>query len=121
MAKRKTANPFQGRWLIEEMDQWDVEEEPEELQPFIEFERDNTGQFQFGCVYGEIDCRLGQRDGKPAVEFSWEGHYEDEQVLGRGWAVLDGDELHGMVFFHLGDESGFTARRVEEKPKRKRK
>jgi hypothetical protein len=121
MAKRKTANPFQGRWLIEQMDQWDVEEESEEFQPFIEFERDDTGQFQFGCVYGEIHYRLGQRDGKPGVEFSWEGHDEDEQVFGRGWAVLDGDELNGMVFFHRGDESGFMAKRVKEKPKRKRK
>ena len=28
MAKRTRANPFQGRWLIEHMDQWDVEERP---------------------------------------------------------------------------------------------
>jgi len=33
MAKRKSANPFQGRWLIEHMGQWDVAEESEELQP----------------------------------------------------------------------------------------
>ena len=68
MAKRKSANLFQGRWLIEQMDQWDVEGESEELQPFIEFDQSDTGQFQFGCVYGEMDYRLGQRDGKPAVE-----------------------------------------------------
>ena len=119
--KSKAKNPFLGRWLIGYMDQWDVEEESEELQPFIEFERDDTGQFQFGCVYGEMDYRLRQRDGKPAVEFSWEGHDEDEQVFGRGWAVVDGDELTGMIFFHLGDESGFTAQRAKEKPKGKRK
>ena len=119
--KAKAKNPFQGRWLIEQMDQWDVEEESEEFQPFIEFERDDTGQLQFGCVYGEMDYRLGQRDGKPSVEFSWEGHDEDEQVFGRGWAVLNGDELGGMIFFHLGDESGFVANRVKEKPKRTRK
>jgi len=44
MAKHKAANPFLGRWRIEHMDQWDVEEESEELQPFIEFERSDTGQ-----------------------------------------------------------------------------
>ena len=120
MAKRKPKSPIEGRWLIESMTEWDVEETIEELQPFIEFERDDTGQFRFGCVYGEMDYRLGQRDGKLAVEFSWEGHDEDEQVFGRGWAVLDGDELTGMIFFHLGDESGFVAKRVKEKPKRKR-
>ena len=52
MVKRKTANPFFGRWLIEHMDQRDVDEESEEFQPFIEFERSDTGQFQFACVHG---------------------------------------------------------------------
>jgi hypothetical protein len=121
MAKRKPLNPFQGRWLIEHMDQWDVQEESEELQPFFEFEKADIGQFQFGCVYGEMDFCLGKRDGKAAFEFSWDGHDEDEQVFGRGWAMIDGDEMTGMIFFHLGDESGFVAKRVNEKSKRTRK
>jgi hypothetical protein len=121
MAKRERPNPFRGRWLIEQMDQWDVEEESDEFQPFVEFERDDTGQFQFASFYGEMDCRLGQRDGKPDIEFTWEGHDEDELVFGRGWAVLDGDDLTGMIFFHRGDESGFVAKRASEKPKRKRR
>ena len=93
---------------------WDVEETVEELQPFVEFERSDGGQFQFGCVYGEMDCRLTERNGKPAAEFSWEGHDDDEQVFGRGWAVLDGDELDGMIVFHMGDESGFRARKGKQ-------
>jgi hypothetical protein len=34
--------------------------------------------------------------------------------------VLEGDELHGMIFFHQGDESGFVARRVkaQKRPRR---
>ena len=112
MAKRKPANPFQGRWLIEYMDQWDVEEEYEELQPHLEFGRGDSGQFQFGCVYGDMDCRVGQRDGQPAIEFSWEGHDEDGQVFGRGWATLDVVELSGMIFFHHGDDSGELAHRL---------
>ena len=110
MAKRKSASPFVGRWLIEEMDQWDVEDESEELQPFIEFERSNTGQFQFACVHCEMDCHLTQRDGQPAIEFTWDGNDESEHVFGRGWAVLNGDQLTGMIFFHIGDASGFIAR-----------
>ena len=102
------------------MTAWDVEETVEELQPFIEFERSDTGQFQFGCVHGQMDCRVTQRDGQPAVEFSWDGNDETEHVFGRGWATLDGDELNGMIFFHLGDESGFTARRAGKKSGRKR-
>ena len=31
---------------------------------------------------------------------------------GRGWAVLEEDRsLRGRIFFHLGDDSGFTAGR----------
>ena len=58
--------------------------------------RANTGQFHFGYVHGEIDYRLGKRDGKPAVEFTWDGHDEMDPAQGRGWAVLEGEELKGM-------------------------
>jgi hypothetical protein len=119
MAKRKSKSPIEGRWEIVSMTEWDMEYIEEELQPFIEFERSGTGVFQFGYVYGEMDCQLTQRDGKPAVEFSWEGNDEEDHVFGRGWAMVEGDELAGMIFFHQGDESGFVAKRVKEKPKRK--
>jgi len=113
MAKRKPKSPIQGRWTITSMTAWDVEETVEELQPFIEFDRNDGGQFHFGCVYGEMDCRLTERYGKPAAEFSWEGHDEDEQVFGRGWAVLEGELLEGMIFFHHGDEPEFVAEQAE--------
>ena len=62
------------------MSEWDMEYIEEELQPFIEFDRNGTGVFQFGHIYGEMDCQLTQRDGKPAVEFSWEGNDEEDHV-----------------------------------------
>ena len=34
MAQRKPTDLVQGRWLIEHMDQWDVEEDCKELQPY---------------------------------------------------------------------------------------
>jgi hypothetical protein len=44
------------------------------------------------------------------VEFSWEGNDECDPASGRGWAVLEEDgSLCGRIFFHLGDDSGFTA------------
>ena len=121
MGKRKPKQSIQGRWDIVSMAEWDEEYLHEDVQAFIEFTTKGGGEFQFGYVQGQMDCRATEKDGKPAVESSWEGHDEDEQVFGRGWAVLDGDELTGMIFFYLGDESGFVAKRVEEKPKRKRK
>ncbi|MDB5307267.1 MAG: hypothetical protein JWO38_1469 [Gemmataceae bacterium] len=38
----------------------------------------------------------------------------------QGWAVLKGDELQGMIFFHQGDDSEFVARKTNSKrPRRK--
>jgi hypothetical protein len=73
------------------------------------------GKFHFGYVQGIMDYREGQRDGKPCVEWSWEGNDESSQCSGRGWAVLEGDTLIGMIFIHLGDESDFEAERTETK------
>lgn len=76
-----------------------------------------TWWLQFGYVQGEIDYRLTSREGKAAVEFSWEGgDWADGTPLsGRGCAILDGDELGGMIFFHSGDDSDFVAKPVVEK------
>jgi hypothetical protein len=61
-------------------------------------------------------CRLTTRDGKPAVEFSWDGNDEMDTAQGRGWAVLDGDEIEGRIFFHLGDDMAFRAVRKGRQP-----
>jgi hypothetical protein len=37
---------------------------------------------------------------------------------GRGWAGIKGDELHGMIFFHGGNDSEFVA---EKKGRKKTK
>lgn len=57
---------------------------------------------------GQVDYRSTTRDGKPAVEFSWEGGdaADGTPLTGRGWAVLDGDDLTGMFFTRLG--AGFA-------------
>lgn len=59
-----------------------------------------------------MNCRPTTRDGEPAIEWSWDGNDENDPAQGRGWAVLKGGELHGMIFFHRGDESGFVAERA---------
>jgi hypothetical protein len=38
---------------------------------------------------------------------------------GRGWAVVKGDELHGMIFFHGGDDSEFVAKKKEMSEKKR--
>lgn len=38
-----------------------------------------------------------------------------DPAQGRGWAVLKGGELHGLIAFHQGDESAFVAVKEEVK------
>ena len=121
MAKTQPTNWAVGRWLIESMDQWDRGYIDEAVRGYFEFDTRGSGSFQFGYVQGQIDYRPGERDGKSAVEFSWDGNDEMDSAQGRGWFVLDGDELKGMFFFHQGDDSGIVLKREPEKKSKKQK
>ncbi len=98
-----------GRWRITSMEMWDQDFVDEEVSGYIEFKKDGLDDFQFGYVQCGIDWRQTERDGEPAVEFSFEGMDEMTPTSGRGWAALGERELNGMFCFHHGDESGFTA------------
>ena len=100
-----------GGWRITEAELWDCDALNLVAPAFIEFTEDgSSGSFGFIAVQGEMDCREVERDGRPGVEFSWEGNDECDPASGRGWAVLEKDgSLCGRIFFHLGDDSGFTA------------
>lgn len=108
---------FAGRWRIVSMELWDTDAIDLVEPGSIEFDRDGTGRFGFIAVNGWMDCRETTRDGRPCVEFTWEGSDEGDQVTGRGWAALAEDgTLDGRIFFHLGDDSGFHAVRAEPPP-----
>lgn len=111
MAKSKPESPFTGRWQIVSMTEWDEDYINAEVEAFIEFDAKGGGSFQFGYVQGMIDWRVATRGDEPAVEWTWEGNDENDQAQGRGWVVLKGNDLHGMIFFHQGDESGFVAKK----------
>lgn len=112
MAKTKPANPFVGRWRITHMDLWDQDFVDAEVVGHFTFAADGSGEFQFGYVSGGMDGRLTTRDGQPCVEWTWDGSDEMDPAQGRGWAVLKGGELHGLIAFHRGDESAFVAERI---------
>mgnify|MGYP000257921606 CR=1 FL=1 len=119
MAKEK--NPFEGRWRIISMSAWEDDFLDEEVEAYFEFDVKGCGDFHFGNVQGHMDCRQTTRGDEPAVEWSWDGNAEMDVAQGRGWAVLRGDELRGMIFFHGGDDSEFVAKRAEGKKGKKRK
>ena len=119
-AKPKPRSPFTGRWRITSMSAWEDDFLDEEVEAFIEFDYKGWGAFQFGNIQGQMDCRKTTRDSEPAVEWSWDGNAEMDAAQGRGWAIVNGDELHGMIFFHGGDDSEFVAKRAKGKKTTKR-
>ena len=98
------------------MELWDREYLDLEGPAHITFDGDRLGSFQFGAVAGWIDYRLGTRDSKPAVEFSWEGRNDTDPTCGRGWASIDDNRIVGRLFFHNGDDSAFLAVRESRAP-----
>jgi hypothetical protein len=122
MAKKsKSQSPFEGRWRITSMEMWGQDFVDAEVEGFVEFGPNGTGSFQFGYVRGEIDYRDGTREGKPSVEWTWDGNDEMDPAQGRGWAVIYGDKINGVIAIHRGDQSEFEAVRIKEpRPKPKK-
>jgi hypothetical protein len=80
----------------------------------VELKLSGEGEITFIAVHGWLDCEPAEHDGRPGVDFSWEGVDEGDSCSGRGWAKLDqtGDKLEGRLYFHMGDASWFTAERA---------
>jgi hypothetical protein len=97
-----------SRWRIVEMPDY-TEDYPDMMAPaYILFQDHGSGEFAFGCVIGQI---FGGGDAN-AVEFSWTGNDEMDEVHGDGWAELQPDgSLKGQIRFHGGDKANFIARR----------
>jgi hypothetical protein len=114
-AKQESVSPIAGRWRITEMEEYDSDFLDAGGSAFLKFGRNNAGDMRFTMVQAMIDYRLTERDGKPAVEWSWEGDDEGDPASGRGWAVLEPDgTLVGRIFMHYGEESGFVARKARK-------
>lgn len=102
-----------GKWRISEMDEWEQDDFDVMGPAFLSFDARGSGNFRFIAVEGWMDCRHGERDGCPFVEFTWDGNDECDPASGRGWARLEQDgSLNGHIFIHRGDDSGFKAARA---------
>jgi cupin 2 domain-containing protein len=121
MAKKaKSPSPFEGRWRITAMKVWSQDVVDAEVEGFVEFGPNGVGSFQFAYVSGDIDYRDSTRDGKPSVEWSWDGNDELDQAKGSGWAMIDGDKIRGVIAILHGDQSKFEAIRKEQTGSKKR-
>lgn len=108
---------FVGYWKITDMEVWAPSYIDIVVPGFIEFTYEDdllTGTFQFGAVWGELDCSLRDVGGVTFVEWSWEGQYDTSLALGRGWARLVDGDLTGRIFIHGGDNSAFLAKRKRQ-------
>ena len=118
MNRKLARSPIIGSWRVVEMEVWDRDAFELEGPATFTFDADGTGGFHLIAVRGWVDARFVTREGREAVEFSWEGNDERDPASGRGWAILEGDRLVGRLFFHLGDDSAFTAERYAPKASR---
>jgi hypothetical protein len=103
----KTA--FVGKWRIVEMEEWDRDYVDAEEPGHITLERKGLGDFHFGYVHAQVDWRYDAAIDR--VDFSFDGNSECDPISGRGWAKIEGKQMVGQIVFHLGDESGFKAKK----------
>lgn len=102
----RLAKLFLGRWRIDHMDDYDQDYLDLVEPAFIRFDRDGSGEFVFGAVTGQLDCRFNET----GVAFTWHGQDEMDDVSGRGHAQRNPDgTIAGHLYTHLGDDSGFKA------------
>jgi hypothetical protein len=106
------AKAFAGRWRIVEMDVWDNDFLDLVEEAHITFRGGSDGEIAFGALKGFLDVRYGSRDGAACAEFSWQGHDENDEACGRGWATLGtAGRLVGYFYIHNADDSGFVCER----------
>lgn len=102
---------FLGNWRIIETELWEREDLNMVAPATLSLNPKGVGQIAFIAIEAQLDYRVVMRDGLPGVEFSFQGFDEGDEVTGRGWAILQGEQLRGRLFFHQGDDSSFVARR----------
>jgi hypothetical protein len=91
------AAPFQGRWRVVEMDEWD-EEARDLVEPaFICFDGEE-GEMRFVAVVAWLDVRYGAHSGSPIAEFTWEGVDEGDQRSGHGWPNSEPPDASSATF-----------------------
>jgi len=108
-AAKELHSPLVGYWRITWMEQWSQDFVDAEVEGFIRFDEDGSGEFHFGYVHGHLNYQETERNERPAVVFTFEGNDEMDPCSGRGWAFRKGDRIGGKIVFHQGDESKFRA------------
>ncbi|MDB6063941.1 MAG: hypothetical protein JWR26_149 [Pedosphaera sp.] len=91
------------------MDQWAQKYVDEDGPACVIFKKGGLGEMRFLCANVSLDWQYDKEADR--VDFTFEGYEEMDEVSGRGWARIQGKQLAGQIHFHLGDDSGFKARK----------
>lgn len=91
LAPRHVAHRREDFWDLHDLDVMDP--------AHLTLEPKGHGTLGLLAIEGDLDYRVVQREGLPAIEFSFEGSDEGDRISGRGWAVLDGEQLRGTSSF----------------------
>lgn len=110
---RRPSNPFHGRWRIVATDVWSVDELDGMASAHMTFRAGRQGEMELLAIEADVDYRAGRREGRPFIEFSWEGTDDGQPISGRAWALVEKRKLYGRLFIHGGDEATFVAKRED--------
>jgi hypothetical protein len=105
---------YRGTWLISQMESWDADFINLVGQGYLTIGQNSSGFMQFGAVELDLDWRVEDAGDSQRLEFTMQGFDENDPVSGRGWATVCGLEMTGRIYFHKGEESGFTAIREKK-------
>jgi hypothetical protein len=107
----KSVSRVLGVWRITETEVW----APDALDLMgparLTLRPGGLGEIAFIAIRADVDYRVSTLQGHELIEFTWQGEEEGDEICGRGWATMRGDELAGQLFIHRGDESSFYAKR----------
>lgn len=108
-------NPFQDKWDIYMMPDFDDDYVHAEGQAHIVINTENSGEFHFGYVSGYLHGEYIEKEGKKTFKFEWEGSDEMDEAHGTGFMILSKKEnaIKGKIKFAFGDAYEFVARKRE--------
>lgn len=108
-AVKPTQQSVVGRWRITSMEMWDADYFDMEVPAYVQIRPNLHGEFQFGLVTGGFVAQFRAAGAVERVDFVWEGGDENDAASGHGWMEVQGDEAHGRICMHQGDDSDFMA------------
>jgi len=119
-AKWSVKKKFVGTWRITQLQGYDAEYIDLCGPAKLSISGSGGCPMHFGAIEIILDCKTDDLDER-VLRFSFEGQDEGDPICGRGYCLVEGNEMTGRLFRHLGDEFSFKAEKEKEAKKGKGK